>query len=176
MSPNTRDEVDGGLIPGSDGAPLPAGEWIIRVAKTSKYGFSAHQSAFELSSKDKRAIVPRLSVWAEELTTDEQAWRLTGGRAANDAILRLNVDAIRSLIPVPRDPPPPHLDVEGETLIVDMPGQGLVPDIRPGALGHAGIRHLRDGTKEPYKSLRVQLAEMAEVRRLPDGLLNEGMT
>jgi hypothetical protein len=67
--------VDGGLTPGNDGDPLPSGEWVIRVAKTSKYGFSAQQSAFELSSKDKEAPVPRLSVWAEKLTHDDWAWR-----------------------------------------------------------------------------------------------------
>ena len=119
-------------------------------------------------------VVPRLSVWAETLTTDEQAWRLTGTRANNDAILRLNVALIRSLIPTPRDPPPPHLDVAWEPLMVDEPGKGLVRDPRPGAIGHAGIQHLRAGTKEQYKSLRVQLAEMAEVRRLPEDLLQEG--
>jgi hypothetical protein len=72
--------VDGRLTPGNDGDPLPSGEWVIRVAKTSKSGFSAHQSAFELSSKDKEAPAPRLSVWAEKLTRDDWAWRLTGYR------------------------------------------------------------------------------------------------
>jgi hypothetical protein len=114
--PDASREANSGLTPGNVGDHLPPGEWVIRVAKTSKYGFSAHQSAFELSSKDKEAAVPRLSVWAEKLTNDEQAWRLTGGRAANDAILRLNVDSIRSLIPTPKDPPPPHLEVEWEPL------------------------------------------------------------
>ena len=169
-------EGNSGLTPGEEGDPLPSGEWVIRVAKTTKYGFSAHQSAFEVSSKDKEAVVPRLSVWAEKLTTDDQAWRLTGSRADNDAIRRLNVDAIRSLIPTPRDPPPPHLDVEWEPLMVDMPGSGLVPDPRSGAIGHAGIRHLRVGTKEQYKSLRIQLAEMTEVRLLPEDLIQDGVT
>jgi hypothetical protein len=171
--PDANGEVNSGLTPGDDGDPFQPGEWVIRVAKTSKYGFSAHQSAFELSSKDKEAVVPRLSVWAERLTDDEQAWRLTGSRTANDAILRLNVDVIRSLIPAPADPPPPHLEVEWEPLMVEAPGIGMLPDPRPGALGHAGIRHLRGGTKEQYKSLRIQLAEKAEVRRLPEDLLGE---
>jgi hypothetical protein len=176
VNPDTDPEVDGRLTQGNEGDPLPPGEWVIRVAKTSKYGFSAHQSAFELSSKDKEAAVPRLSVWAEKLTSDDQAWRLTGSRAVNDAILRLDVDLIRSVIPTPRDPPAPHLEVEWEPLMVDEPERGMVQDPRPGALGHAGIRHLRDGTKEQYKSLRVQLAESAEVRKLPDDLLRGGAT
>jgi hypothetical protein len=174
--PDDSREVNSGLTPGNDGDPLPPGEWVIRVAKTSKYGFSAHQSAFELSSKDKESAVPRLSVWAEKLTTDEQAWRLTGSRAANDAILRLDVDSVRLLLPTPRDPPPPHLEVEWESLMIDDPAGGMVRDPSAGAIGHAGIRHLRDGTKEQYKSLRIQLAEMAEVRRLPEDLLREGVT
>jgi hypothetical protein len=174
--PDARGEIETGLTPGNEGDPLPGGEWVIRIAKTSKYGFSAHQSAFELSSKDKEAAVPRLSVWAEKLTTDEQAWRLTGSRAANDAVLRLDVDLIRSLVPTPRDPPLPHLEVEWEPLMVDEPGKGMVRDPRPGAMGHAGIRHLRAGTKEQYKSLRIQLAELAETRRLPEELLREGVT
>lgn len=175
MISDTNREVNSGLTPGQEGDPLPPGEWVIRVARTSKYGFSAHQSAFELSSKDKEAVEPSLSVWAEELTDDEQAWRLTGSRAANDAILRLDVDAIRCLMPTPSAPPPPHLEVVWEPLMVDDPEKGSVPDPRPGALGHAGIRHLRGGTKEQYKSLRIQLAEMAEVRRLPKDLLRQGV-
>jgi hypothetical protein len=31
-----------------------------------------------------------------------------------------------------------------------------------------------DGTKEQYKSLRIQLAELAEIRRLPEDLLDQG--
>jgi hypothetical protein len=50
----------------------------------------------------------------------------------------------------------------------------VIRDTRLGALGHAGVRHLRFGTREQYKSLRVQLAENAEVRRLSDDLLQEG--
>ncbi len=60
--------------------------------------------------------------------------------------------------------------------MVEEPGRGLVPDPRPGAIGHAGIRHLKGGTKEQYQSLRIQLAEMAEVRRLPEDLLRQGVT
>jgi hypothetical protein len=59
--------------------------------------------------------------------------------------------------------------------MVDEPGRERVRDSRPGTLGHAGIRHLRDGTKEQSKSLRVQLAEIAAVRRLPEDLLREGV-
>jgi hypothetical protein len=173
LSSNPDPPGDGGLTPANDGEPLPSGEWVIRVAKTSKYGFSAHQSALELSSKDKEARVPRLSVWAEKLTSDDWAWRLTGCRKSNDAILRINVDVIRSLLPRPNDAPAPHLEVEWEPLLISENEGEVHRDTRPGAPGHAGIRHLRIGTKEQYKSLRIQLAENAEVRRLSEELLQK---
>jgi hypothetical protein len=153
---------------------LPPGEWVIRVAKTSKYGYAAHQSNFELSTKDREAPIPRLSIWAERLTTDEQAWRLTGRKPANDAVLRLNVDLIRSLVPEPSEPPTPHLEVEWEPRFVENEHGIRILDAEPGSAGHAGIRYLRYGQSAQRTSLRVQLAENAVVRRLPELLLDEG--
>jgi hypothetical protein len=69
----------------------------------------------------------------------------------------------------------PHLEVEWEPLMISGNDGVMVRDPSPGALGHAGIRHLRNGTKEQYKSLRVQLAENAAVRRLSGDLLQEGV-
>lgn len=167
-------EIGGALAPGNDGDHLPSGEWVIRVAKTSKYGYAAHQSNFELSTKDKEAPIPRLSIWAERLTADEQAWRLTGSKRDNDAMPRLNVDLIRSLVPEPSNPPAPHLEAEWEPRFVENEHGTRVLDPQPGSAGHAGIRHLWDGDRAQRTSLRVQLAENAEVRRLPELLLGEG--
>jgi len=40
VNPDTNGEVNSGLAPGHKGDPLPPSEWVIRVAKTSKYGFN----------------------------------------------------------------------------------------------------------------------------------------
>ncbi len=174
MASGTSPDLGGALAPGNDGDHLPPGEWVIRVAKTSKNGYAAHQSNFELSTKDKEAPIPRLSIWAERLTTDEQAWRLTGRKPANDAVLRLNVDLVRSLVPEPSEPPTPHLEVEWEPRFVENEHGIRILDAEPGSAGHAGIRYLRDGQSAQRTSLRVQLAENAVVRRLPELLLGEG--
>jgi len=108
------------------------------------------------------------------LTTDEQAWRLTGRKPANDAVLRLNVDLIRSLVPEPSEPPTPHLEVEWEPRFVENEHGIRILDAEPGSAGHAGIRYLRYGQSAQRTSLRVQLAENAVVRRLPELLLDEG--
>jgi len=93
---------------------------------------------------------------------------------ANDAILQLNVDLIRSLVPEPSEPPPPHLEVEWEPRLVENEHGVRILEGEPGAAGHAGIRNLREGTKAQYTSLRVQLAENAVARRLPELLLGAG--
>ncbi|AGA28300.1 hypothetical protein [Singulisphaera acidiphila] len=167
------------IHPGDDGDPLPTGEWVIRLVKLSKDGYVSPEM-FELSTNEKNAIPPRLSVWAEKLTSDEQAWQLTGCNLSKNTIASLNIDTIRSLVPEPNSPETHHLEVEWEPkrlrdgegkLILGEDGMPIL-DSKPGAKGHAGIRYLREGTKAQYKSLRSQLAEKAnqKLRTISSGI------
>jgi hypothetical protein len=155
------------LRPGQDGEPLPAGEWVLRLAVlTQDIRETGRPSpkAFELSSEDRQGTPPRLSVWAERLTTPHQAWLLMGARPQCRLVLRLGVDTIRSLRPEPDSPDVPALDVPWERLMIRDENGRLVPDTRPGAEGHAGITGLaREGglTRLHTKSLRSQLADTA---------------
>lgn len=56
---------------------------------------------FELSSKDKESVPPHLSVWAEFLTTPEQAYGFLQENAPNsprNLIFRLKVDEILKIV------------------------------------------------------------------------------
>lgn len=153
--------------PGQDGEPLPAGEWVLRLAVISKDFLEtgrASPKAFELSTEDKQGTPPRLSVWAERLTTPRQAWALVGERPEYQLALRLNVDAIRALRPEPDSPDVPSLDVQWERLMMADGNDQWVPDPRPGAEGHAGIAGLVRGgpvIRLHTQSLRSQLADLA---------------
>jgi hypothetical protein len=155
------------LRPGQDGEPLPAGEWVLRLAPISKDFLETGRpspKAFELSTEDRKGTPPRLSVWAERLTTPRQAWVLSGGRPEYQLALRLNVDVIRALRPEPDSPEVPSLDVQWERLMVTNENGRWVPDTRPGASGHAGIAGLLRGgpvSRLHTQSLRSQLADLA---------------
>jgi hypothetical protein len=124
--------------PGADGTPLPGGAWVLRLAIPS---YSPDEpprcspNAFELSSADKQQPVPRLSVFAEELTSPKQAYELVGNPNRSRAF-RLSVDDIR--VEAASD----ALEVEWERAHRVSDGGEVVPDDRPGALGHAGITNL----------------------------------
>src|SRR5262249_50849171 len=109
------------------------------------------------STEDRQEDPPRLSVWAEQLTRAEQAWRLMGEKAHYRLALRLNVDAVRTLRPDPDSSELPNLDVEWYPLHAEDGS----PDTRPGADGHAGIVGLHLGSSAQRKSLRRKLAQLA---------------
>ena len=154
---------------------MPAGEWVLRVAVLDaefQASGRASPAAFELSSEDKKGVPPRLSVWVERLTTPAQAWSLMGENPDYQLALRLNVDAIRSLRPEPEAASVPSLDVEWEPLMTRSADRRWIPDSRPGAEGHAVITGLMRGgavSRIHTKSLRSQLADLAEVILLPVG-------
>ena len=71
--------ADEALRPGLKGEALPSGEIVLRLAHAPKnFAQTGKASAvsFDLSSKDKEAALPSLSVFAERLTTPEQAMTL----------------------------------------------------------------------------------------------------
>jgi hypothetical protein len=148
------------LQPDQTGVSLPAGEWVLRIASVPKDFQETGQinpEVFALSTEDRREHPPRLSVWAEKLTSPEQAWLLMGGRPNYRLALRLNVDAIRALQPNPELPEVPDLDVQWHALL-DEDGS---PDTRAGTEGHAGITGLDAGSSAQRKSFRRRLARLA---------------
>lgn len=150
--------MDNPLRPGSKGESLPSGVIIFRLVAVSKDGPIAVPAHFELSSIDKEAIPPSLSVWAEKLTTPEEAREFRGPkRDVSRLVLYLDVDRVRTLRPEPDSPDAPYLDVVWEPLSVEEGGW------RAGAAGHAGIINLKHANmnKAHYKSLRSQLADLA---------------
>ncbi len=171
------------ISPGPDGTPLPSGEWVIRMPPKGlnaeaieqlKNG-RAHESMFILSSTDRTQANPRLSVWAERLTTVSQLVALTQTLPSYGAILRMNVDKIRALRPMPENPPHPGLDVEWEQArSLDAEGNRTIV-VNPGAEGHAGIARLDMGAKSQRKDLRSKLAEptVAFVRKLSESELQD---
>jgi hypothetical protein len=103
------------LEPGQTGEPLPPDGWVLRLSVASKDFLETGQispEAFALSTEDRRDDPPRLSVWAERLTRPEQAWHLMGEKPSYRLIVRLNVDAIRTLRPNPDTSDVPNLDVQ----------------------------------------------------------------
>src|SRR5438105_4899653 len=133
------------IAPGAEGTPVPSGTTIIRMCRIEQTtNQPSPATAFLLSSEDRMQPNPRLSVWITALTNPEQAWLLTGGLRERRAGLLIEVDRIRSLRPIPPEPPHPGLEVEWERALVPDRLGGREPDTRPGAEGHAGIARLDD--------------------------------
>ncbi len=163
------------IRPGADGESLPDGVWVLRLALTALVSEGAGHApkvspvAFALSDMDCESSNPRLSVFAEDLTTPGQAWALLGRDPRYGFAIHLAVDAVRSLRPVPDSPAVPSLDVQWEPLLRTEPDGSALPDDRPGADGHAGIAGLMRGgavNKLHTKSLRSQLADLATITLL----------
>ena len=152
------------LRPGNDGEPLPDGEWVSRTWKRkfiSKDG-AIGELLFMPTTEDKKDPRHRLSVWVERLTTEENAFLLSNTTSAEAILVRLNVDDVRGIRPQPDSIDVPHLQAEWHPLIHPDGKGGSIPDTRPGASGHSGIRDLLFGSKLQRRSLRVQLAELAQ--------------
>lgn len=144
-----------------DGEPLFDDATVLRLFGAS--GPRAAPEHFELSSRDRQAPDPSLSVWEETRTSLEHARSLGPPRVAYAAFLP--VARVRAMRPDP-DRPAVQLQVCWEKLLAD---DGK-PDSRPGASGHCGIRglhvtgHAHD--KARRTSLRVQLARLANATRV----------
>jgi hypothetical protein len=168
---NTASEaVRSPLVPGEDGTPVPPGEWVIRVGFPSKDG-NPNAKIFELSSADKADLPVRLSVYAECVTSHDDAWRLTGAKSKYNQIYRLNVDSIREIPSANALPQTATLDVEWATAYLPGEGNERRKDDRAGAEGHCGIRHMDVGTKTQRARIREQLASISKIQALPPELL-----
>ncbi len=157
------------VVPGEDGDPLPDSSTVFRLCRSND-GKVAPE-AFALSSEEKKAEVPRLSVWEESLTTLPQAHSIMGRDPRYTLAGLLAVADVRALRPHPDDPAVQSLDVEWEQAMVDVDGE-RVPNTQAGAEGHAGIVRLKQqgqdaagqGLRRYEKSLRRRLAELANER------------
>ena len=147
-------------VAGQQGDSLPSGEIILRLAKPSKDG-NVSPIAFELSSADEAAPLKSLSVWAETLTKPEQARNFLSPEYS--MVLRLSVDGVRKLRPIPDFALVTALDVVWDPLVSSESAEPVLP----GAAGHAGIIGLLRSPAIPriyYKSFRSQLADLATER------------
>lgn len=171
-------------------APAPENCCVLRLAQppkdfAEKGNILAIQldTEFELSSKDKESVPPHLSVWAEFLTTPEQAYTFLQENAPNSPrklILSLKVYEILKLVGSSGDgrTHPDLLNVIWVHLFRKLDGK-MVRDCRPGAEGHCGITGLDeksapDGlTKAQAKLLRKDLrSKLAEIASKNYRLLN----
>lgn len=110
---------------------------------------------FSLSSGDKEQPVPKLSVFVQGLTTEQQVCSLVGDGTTHRLIARLPVVDIRDIL------------VEGCRLNAVWDAAVLrdgTPDTRPGTEGHAGIIGLRPqgvpNAKVITKVFQVRLADV----------------
>lgn len=129
----------------------------------------ASPEMFELSSEDKQAPVPRLSIWVEELTIADQAWAFLGSKPSYTAVACLNVDEIHQI-----KPPAGFnaLRVEWEQSKTKDESGNEIPNRKPGAAGHCGIANLSQGAdnktdKNKRKELRSMLADIAQMSPVP---------
>lgn len=171
--------AEGSPQPGPDGTPLAGGLTVLRLGpqpSLNNLNDAAHAllrqgnawpGLFAFSSKEREAeakgLHPRLSVWANRLTTLQQAWTLVGGNPNNRIALTLSVDRVRGVFAPARPdgtPATPPLDVVWERAETPAPdGTGTVPDTREGSSGHCGIDGLYRGTKPQKAKLRELLAD-----------------
>lgn len=161
--------------PGNDGEPVPAGTLVFRIGKHTDLSPAAVERRkalaimFELSSEDKAAPVPRLSLWVETLTVADQAWDFMGSNPARTVVACLSVDKIHAM---PAQPAFATLRVEWErAMVVDASGN-MNANTRPGAEGHVGIAGLNQGgpgkaDSNKRKALRSALTDIARISDVP---------
>jgi hypothetical protein len=150
------------LQPGADGERLPDDEWVVRVCKQVSKNGAITEGEFILSSDDRDDPKHRLSVYAERLTTAEQAFGFTNADPKNAVLGPLKVQDVRRLKAEPTTLETPSLEVEWQPKTVKDENGVPKPDTRPGAAGHCGIHDLTQGNRTQRRSLRVQLAELAQ--------------
>ena len=135
---------------------------------------------FELSSQDKKSVPPHLSVWAEFLTTPQQAYGFlqeNSPTSPRKLLLRLKVDEILKIVGSSGDG---GLHYNLVSVIWVHLYKDQVRDCRLGAEGHCGITGLDEKsapkglTKAQAKLLRKDLrSKLAELASKNHSLLND---
>ncbi len=139
------------------------------LEKQNVLAIQLEEKEFALSSEDKIANPPHLSVWVDSLTTPEQAYSFLEDNSLRKLVLCLEVGEIRTIEANSEEASYSGLlDVIWVYLFQDIDCQ--VRDSRPGADGHSGITGLDeksapDGlTKHQKKLLRKDLrSKLAEI-------------
>jgi hypothetical protein len=97
---------------------------VFRLAKESKDYWETGKISpanFALSTPDKESELKALSVWANRLTTPQQARELVEADQASYRLAAyLGVAEVRALRPSPDSPKVPYLDVVWERLVIDQ--------------------------------------------------------
>jgi hypothetical protein len=148
---------------GKERTSLPPESWVMRAVEARLYASQPinrtdFEGGFILSNDDEVEIPPSLSVYAEDLTTPEQLYQLTG----KSSFVRLSVGNIRGITWI--DEPSSHrsLDVVW-TYARNVDGSH---DTRPGTDGHAGIIGIpisdNKTGKNRRKSIRQRLVEIID--------------
>ena len=159
------------LCPEPEGEPLPAGTLIFRIGKDCHLSKQALRCGdplpplFELSTDDRKADPPRLSVWVEAMTIADQAWQYMGGKPLNTVVACISVDEVRA---IPIHMPFDAINVEWEQ--ARWPNGDINDDA--GAEGHCGISGLNQGgggkmDSNRRRELRSQLADTARISPMP---------
>ena len=137
---------------GKTGESLSANETVIRILKVNTANGQASPQDFELSSSDKLSPIKSISVWANSLTTPQQAREFLGGTSSTCLkYCLISVGRIRSIILS-------NCDIRIDVVWDNLTG------VLPGIEGHCGITGLHRPEmlpREPYKRLRVRLADIA---------------
>jgi hypothetical protein len=143
---------------GVDGTPLPSGDNVFRLTfKPKDYPQDkkvlpiSFADSFTCSTEEKNDPPPRLSVFAESLTTHLQGWQLTNRKY--QLVLLLQTDGIRAL----------RLECENAELDVVW---HRIESALAGARGHAGITGLQVGNKVARRFLRMKLADISTPEEL----------
>ena len=148
---------------GKQGERLPEGENVLRLLKKTTKDGNVSPDEFELSTQDKNSALQSVSVWAEQLTTPEQAREFMGDKKdAYSWYCSLRVDTIRALRPTPEDTAVRPLDVVWDPLTLVVAGREEGELL--GVEGHCGITGLMRPPGLPkiyFFSLRSQLADLS---------------
>jgi|GEM_PF-1925047 hypothetical protein len=155
-------------MPVQRGEPLPADDTVIRLLTIFSKDGRVAPTSFSLSSEDERSELKAISVFALRLTTPIQARDFMRADSSNpiEYYAPFLVCEIRGIRPDPDSPQISNLDVQWDPLDDDE------SKAKPGVEGHAGITGLyREAyaglanVKNMFKSLRSQLADIAEGRK-----------
>ena len=134
---------------------LPQGEDVFRFLKNFSSDNMVSASEFELSTEDKSSLSKSLSVWAISKASPMNTIKYLGEFSASyQYYFLLSVDDIRSII-------------SSETEIQTRPLDVIWEPHESGAPGHAGITGLNrppNVSKIVYRSIRISLADLANLR------------
>ncbi len=147
------------LTPGPTGSPVAPEAWVLRVGQVvvnEVATSSAHAppNMFELTSDDKKSPVPRLSVFAEELTIADQAWAILGCQPKHTVVACAQVERINSLS-------------NAAGIRTEVQWDRVLDSDAPGIDGHCGIANLNQGDKRQRRELRSQLADQFRLSKVP---------